>query len=255
MRTTSSDRSGAPPVGWRASAWGGLGGLLALGAAAGLGRQAVAGWPTTGTSGPGQAVLAAMLALAAVLLVRVAAVILVAAWEVRPVTGPVAPRRSSSAAVRVAASLLVCLATGTGAAGAAPVPAVVTTVGDDTGRGDRGPAAEQAAEGVPPGAAPVPLPGWTPSATASPPRPQGEVDLVGGRDAARGELPTHVVVRRGDTLWDLAGRHLGPGATSADVAQEWPRWYAANLEVIGPDPDLILPGQELRVPGTEGSRG
>ena len=48
--------------------------------------------------------------------------------------------------------------------------------------------------------------------------------------------PAVVVVRRGDTLWGFAG-------------PEWPRWYAANRAVIGDDPDLILPGQRLVVPG------
>jgi nucleoid-associated protein YgaU len=55
-------------------------------------------------------------------------------------------------------------------------------------------------------------------------------------------------VRRGDTLWDIATRHLGPGVDNARVAAEWPRWHAANRSTIGPDPNLILPGQRLRVP-------
>jgi hypothetical protein len=62
-----------------------------------------------------------------------------------------------------------------------------------------------------------------------------------------------VVVRRGDTLWDIAARHLGPGATPAAIAREWPRWYAANRAVVGPDPGRILPGQRL-VPPVAGAR-
>lgn len=57
-----------------------------------------------------------------------------------------------------------------------------------------------------------------------------------------------VLVRRGDTLWDIAARHLGPSATSADIAHEWPLWYQANREEIGADPDLLLPGQVLHPP-------
>jgi LysM repeat protein len=57
-----------------------------------------------------------------------------------------------------------------------------------------------------------------------------------------------VVVRRGDTLWDIAADHLGPGANNTQVAAEWPRWHAANRSTIGPDPNLILPGQRLRIP-------
>ncbi len=57
-----------------------------------------------------------------------------------------------------------------------------------------------------------------------------------------------VTVRRGDTLWSVARRHLGDDATDAQVAHEWPRWYAANREVIGGDPNAIRPGQQLRPP-------
>jgi nucleoid-associated protein YgaU len=62
--------------------------------------------------------------------------------------------------------------------------------------------------------------------------------------AARDE----VVVHRGDTLWAIAARHLGAAASAAEVAEEWPRWYAANRTVIGDDPGLLVPGQRLRPP-------
>ncbi len=55
-------------------------------------------------------------------------------------------------------------------------------------------------------------------------------------------------MRRGDTLWALAARRLGPDATDAEIAAEWPRWYGANDAVIGSDPDLLLPGQRLSPP-------
>ena len=55
-------------------------------------------------------------------------------------------------------------------------------------------------------------------------------------------------VRRGDCLWHIAERHLGPGATSAEITAEWHRWYQANRDVIGDDPDLILVGQVFRIP-------
>jgi resuscitation-promoting factor RpfA len=64
---------------------------------------------------------------------------------------------------------------------------------------------------------------------------------------------TSVVVRRGDTLWDIAARHLGPAATVARVAAEWPRWYHANRAVIGPDPDHLEPGQRLHPPPADTS--
>jgi resuscitation-promoting factor RpfA len=58
-----------------------------------------------------------------------------------------------------------------------------------------------------------------------------------------------IVVRRGDTLWSLASRHLGPGASDAEIATEWPRWFTMNRHVIGADPDHLLPGERLRPPG------
>ncbi|RKW71648.1 hypothetical protein DWQ67_02075 [Galactobacter caseinivorans] len=57
-----------------------------------------------------------------------------------------------------------------------------------------------------------------------------------------------VVVRQGDSLWSIAQRRLGPDATAADIDREWRLWYRHNHAVIGPDPDLIHPGQLLRAP-------
>ena len=56
------------------------------------------------------------------------------------------------------------------------------------------------------------------------------------------------VVRPGDTLWAIASHQLGPHQTAAAVAAQWPRWYAANREVIGDDPNLIRPGELLHAP-------
>jgi hypothetical protein len=60
--------------------------------------------------------------------------------------------------------------------------------------------------------------------------------------------PPPATVRRGDSLWLIAERGLGHGASNSAIAAEWPRWYAANRAVIGDDPDLVLPGQQLRPP-------
>jgi nucleoid-associated protein YgaU len=59
---------------------------------------------------------------------------------------------------------------------------------------------------------------------------------------------TAVVVRRGDTLWDIAARHLGPAATDAQIARAWPAWFSTNRDLIGPDPDRLHPGQRLIPP-------
>jgi len=57
-----------------------------------------------------------------------------------------------------------------------------------------------------------------------------------------------VRVRPGDSLWLITAHRLGPGAEAADIAADWPRWYATNRAVIGDDPDLIRPGQVLTAP-------
>jgi nucleoid-associated protein YgaU len=105
-------------------------------------------------------------------------------------------------------------------------------------------ALDRPATGVPPG--------WTPDRPAAPPRrdtrPKSLVRLVASTPGAGQAVVDEVVVRRGDTLWDIAARHLGPNASAAEVAGEWPRWHQANAAVIGPDPDLLLPGQRLLPP-------
>ena len=58
---------------------------------------------------------------------------------------------------------------------------------------------------------------------------------------------TRHVVRRGDTLWSVAARALGPGASAAEVDRAWRRIAAANRDVVA-DPHLIFPGTELRLP-------
>lgn len=59
---------------------------------------------------------------------------------------------------------------------------------------------------------------------------------------------TEVVVRSGDSLWTIAARSLGPGASDLEIAVEWPRWFEANRAAIGANPDVLLPGQILRGP-------
>ncbi len=99
-------------------------------------------------------------------------------------------------------------------------------------------AAAAAASPAPPG------PGWVPTRPVQ--RPQPSPRLVGAASAQPGAR--EVVVHRGDTLWGIAARHLGPQATDAEVATAWPRWHAANRAVIGADPGLLLPGQVLLAP-------
>ena len=57
-----------------------------------------------------------------------------------------------------------------------------------------------------------------------------------------------VVVSPGDSLWSITADHLGREATADEIAAAWPRLYAANRGVIGPDPAVIEPGQHLVLP-------
>ena len=93
----------------------------------------------------------------------------------------------------------------------------------------------------------VPDPSWLPSRPVPTADPEATALLAPAPRTSA--VPDEVVtVRRGDSLWSLVARHLGPRATDRQIAMAWPEWYAANVDVIGPDPDLIRPGQQLRIP-------
>ncbi|MEO7448154.1 MAG: LysM peptidoglycan-binding domain-containing protein, partial [Humibacillus sp.] len=95
--------------------------------------------------------------------------------------------------------------------------------------------------------APTPSPGFRPSAPVRAHDPSSS-DLLTRSPRPATALLEAVTVRRGDTLWAIAARHLGADAGDAEIAREWPRWYAANRAVIGVDPDLIRPGTQLAPP-------
>ncbi|MDQ1646265.1 MAG: hypothetical protein QOJ50_2449 [Cryptosporangiaceae bacterium] len=78
-------------------------------------------------------------------------------------------------------------------------------------------------------------------------RPPGRHDTAADPKVAGNRNPS-VVVQSGDSLWSIAARRLGPGAADREIAIEWPRWWAANRDVIGADPALINPGQRLTPP-------
>ena len=165
-------------------------------------------------------------------------------------------RRVTPAAVRRFAHLAVGATLVTGAAGAVLPASAATTVPT------RPPAAGSwtdldwpdstvvavapvdSGTGTAPVAAPVPSPVSDLDAFGSLTREQPPRATASHHSAGRAE----VVVVRGDTLWSVAARTLGPGADDAAIAAEWQRWYAANRTVVGADPDLLLPGQRLLPP-------
>jgi hypothetical protein len=89
-------------------------------------------------------------------------------------------------------------------------------------------------------------PGATPTAPAAPPAVPDWPAAAGGQE--------HVVVR-GDCLWRIAEADLASRAgrpSDAEVAGAVRAWWSGNATVIGPDPDLVLPGQVLHAPVTPG---
>ncbi|MDZ5623575.1 LysM peptidoglycan-binding domain-containing protein [Nocardioides sp. HM23] len=135
--------------------------------------------------------------------------------RVLTVGGPVAVRRPGP--VR----LLLLAACGAVALGAPAVPASAD---------DRRPVAPHSLAGLP-----------LPDRATGDGRPSDHADTT----------PRSVVrVRPGDSLWAIAEEQLGPSATVVDLVDYWHRIYDRNVAVIGPDPDLILPGQLLELPPT-----
>lgn len=107
-----------------------------------------------------------------------------------------------------------------------------------------GPVAPQALEPTTDAAVDLPSPADGAVATTLP-------ASLAGHSAAGGRTPATdaaVTVEEGDTLWSISAARLPGSPTVADIAAAWPRWYAANRDVIGPDPDLIHPGQRLTPP-------
>ena len=151
--------------------------------------------------------------------------------------------------------------------GATTVLAVTTGAAQAAAPAQRPPAAEQVSMATPwlagldrpattPAAAPVPTTGT--GITLDRPvgvpvaDPARGLALVSGHAtrATRNPAPQalSVTVRPGDSLWRIAARTLPAGSSQSAIEQAWHRWYAANRHVIGPDPGLLQPGQQLIAP-------
>lgn len=70
---------------------------------------------------------------------------------------------------------------------------------------------------------------------------EGGIPDSGGDRSDTKPVPPIYEVRSGDALWKIAKRELGD-------MNRWPEIYAANKETIGPDSNLIYPGQKLVIP-------
>lgn len=208
------------------------------------------------------ALVAAWLAVSALLALGCLAVRLVgSSWR----GGERLVHRCAPAVVRRALVLMVGATVGLGsvtgasAVAPAPTPPPATVTADDLGwpvttRAD----AESAGHGVLPTTTSAEPTATGPTAAVPPLVPVAEpvVDPPAAIAAAPSTpapalAPAEsepVVVVAGDSLWAIAARHLAPDATDAEIAASWPQWYHANASVIGSDPGLVVPGQELAAP-------
>ncbi|SEV92192.1 LysM domain-containing protein [Aliiroseovarius sediminilitoris] len=69
----------------------------------------------------------------------------------------------------------------------------------------------------------------------------GNVEGVAEVEADLDGEPTFHTVEKGDTLWAISEKTLGNGARYKEI-------FEANKPMLK-DPDLIYPGQKLRIPG------
>jgi nucleoid-associated protein YgaU len=112
--------------------------------------------------------------------------------------------------------------------------------------------------GVAPSAAAAPavqdVPDWPGSAPAGSPVPDWPGPAAATSAPSAAATSGDRVVVRGDCLWHIAAGsllgQLGRPPDDVEVATAVDAWWHANADVIGPDPDLLLPGQVLRAPGS-----
>ncbi|NDL58582.1 LysM peptidoglycan-binding domain-containing protein [Phytoactinopolyspora mesophila] len=130
----------------------------------------------------------------------------------------------------------------------AAVPAAAMTSPTQFAATAESPPARCASDGFRTGPIPgIGRPPVTPPSHRQAPSAEPESEPAAEPPATTG-LHDPVVVEPGATLWSIAADHLGPDATPAEIAREWPRWFIANHEQIGTDPDVIQPGLRLSPP-------
>jgi LysM domain len=70
---------------------------------------------------------------------------------------------------------------------------------------------------------------------------------------ATAAVPAAHPVARGESLWEISEERLrasGAMPTDAEVDHAWRALWQANDDLVGDDPDVIVPGQRLDVPET-----
>ncbi len=86
-------------------------------------------------------------------------------------------------------------------------------------------------------------------ATTTGPTPAPTLAPTPAPTSAEGTAPAgDYVVRPGDSLWSIAVAHPARDGTGTD--ERWRAIWRANRAVVGDDPDLIHPGQALRLTPT-----
>lgn len=103
--------------------------------------------------------------------------------------------------------------------------------------------------------APIPAPTGAPAPPPKAPAPPGPAAPVRQPAApvppgppGPGARSVLYGVRDGDTMWSITDWALAGRSTPARIAASWRQIWDANRKTIGPDPNLIHPGQRLRVP-------
>lgn len=79
-----------------------------------------------------------------------------------------------------------------------------------------------------------------------PKQPEPEQPAVAPTMTGKNDLL--VTVHGGESLWSIAAAHLPDGASNSDIDHAWRAWYSTNRKVIGANPDLVIPGQQLTAP-------
>ena len=145
---------------------------------------------------------------------------------------------------------------------ASPVPETFTTSAATAAEPNTEPSTSAPESGPPDAdandATPAPTTAAPPATTendAAIPAPTATAAQPGGgptgADSAGADSVGAVVVLTGDTLWSIAHHHLNSDATDQEIDTAWRAWYSANTQVIGDNPDLIQPGQQLLPPDPE----